>query len=66
MKDAMKNMIKEMISYYRVNVKASERSWEAFSAVSGFSRSAVYDIINPDTDVNKDTVVLFGLALQTP
>ena len=40
------------------------RGWLAIAATVDLSRNAVYDIINSEKDVRRDTVVLLGFALE--
>lgn len=61
---ALEQQIIELLDSYRKKLLPSCRSWTAVAASVDLSRNAVYDIINSEEDVKRDTVVLLGLALE--
>lgn len=61
---SLEQHIIELLDSYREKLPASCRSWLAIAAAVDLSRNAIYDIINSEKDVRRDTVVLLGFALE--
>lgn len=54
----------ELLDSYRKKLPVLCRGWLAIAATVDLSRNAIYDIIDSEKDVRRDTVVLLGFALE--
>ena len=61
---SLEQYIIDLLDSYRKKLPTSCRSWLAIAAAVDLSRNAIYDIINSEKDVRRDTVVLLGFALE--
>lgn len=61
---SLEQYIIDLLDAYRKKLPESCRSWLAIAAAVDLSRNAIYDIINSEKDVRRDTVVLLGFALE--
>lgn len=59
----LENDIVNLLDFYRQKLPTPYRSWFAIAASVDLSRNAIYDIINSEKDVRRDTVISLGFAL---